>query len=332
MAEPTTSEKGLDDLLASGLPSGSVTKKIPIDLAGERLDRAAANLFPEYSRSRIQLWIDNGALLIDGQAGKRRQPVAEGMKLSLTITTEPQGDWQPQPIEFPVVYEDEHILVIDKPAGLVVHPGAGNIDCTLLNGLLHRYPDLAEVPRAGIVHRLDKDTSGLMVVARNLAAQNHLVQQLQSRSVTRLYQAIVMGGPTASGCINAPIGRNPKNRLKMAVVRNGKEAITHYRVLSSFRAHKLLQLKLETGRTHQIRVHLAHNNWPIVGDQLYAGKSRLPKGCSTELRSLLEGFSRQALHAVQLELIHPASGQHCAWQSELTADIQKILVELQSDV
>ena len=332
MAEPTISESELDDLLAPSVQSEPVTKIVPIELTGERLDRAAANLFPEYSRSRIQLWIDSGALLIDGRAGKRRQPVAEGMSLILTATTEPQGDWQPQFIDFPVIYEDEHIAVIDKPAGLVVHPGAGNWDGTLLNGLLHRYPDLAEIPRAGIVHRLDKDTSGLMVVARTLAAQNNLVQQLQSRSVTRLYQAIVLGGPSASGHINAPIGRNPKNRLKMAVVTKGKEAITHYRVLQSFQAYKLLQLKLETGRTHQIRVHLSHNNWPILGDQLYAGKSRLPKGCTPELRSLIEGFRRQALHAVQLELLHPESGQPCVWKSDLAADIQSMLAVLQSDV
>lgn len=329
--EPTKLEIEAAEMHETLVQLEPVVQKVPPELTGQRLDRAAANLFPEYSRSRIQLWIDGGELLVDGQKGRRRDSVVAGMKLSLKPVTESQGDWQPQDISFPVVYEDEDILVIDKPAGLVVHPGAGNWDGTLLNGLIHKYPDLIEVPRAGIVHRLDKDTSGLMVVAKNLAAQNNLIKQLQARSVTRRYNAIVLGGPTASGLIDEPIGRNPKNRLKMAVVAKGKEAITQYRVKQKFNSHKLLELKLETGRTHQIRVHLAHNNWPILGDPLYGGKSRLPKGCSDALRAAIESFPRQALHAVQLQLVHPKTGELVSWDSPLAADMQIMLEALEDN-
>jgi 23S rRNA pseudouridine1911/1915/1917 synthase len=323
--EPTILEIEPDEMHETLVQLESAVQIVPPELAGQRLDRAAANLFPEYSRSRIQLWIDGGELLVDGQKKRRRDAVVVGMKLNLNPVTESQGDWLPQDIFFPVVYEDEDILVVDKPAGLVVHPGAGNWDGTLLNGLIHNYPGLIEIPRAGIVHRLDKDTTGLMVVAKNLVAQNNLVKQLQARSVTRLYKAIVFGGPTASGKIDQSMGRNPKNRLKMAVVANGKEAITEYRVKQKFNSHKLLELQLKTGRTHQIRVHLAHNNWPILGDPLYGGKSRLPKGCSDEFRSAIENFPRQALHAFRLQLKHPKTGELVSWDSPLAADMQAML-------
>jgi 23S rRNA pseudouridine1911/1915/1917 synthase len=329
--EPTILEIEPDEIHETLVQLESVVQTVPPELAGQRLDRAAANLFPEYSRSRIQLWIDGGELLVDGQKKRRRDAVVVGMKLNLNPVTESQGDWQHQDIFFPVVYEDEDILVVDKPAGLVVHPGAGNWDGTLLNGLIHKYPGLIEIPRAGIVHRLDKDTTGLMVVAKNLVAQNNLVKQLQARSVTRLYKAIVFGGPTASGKIDEPMGRNPKNRLKMAVVANGKEAITAYRVKQKFNSHKLLELKLETGRTHQIRVHMAHKNWPILGDPLYGGKSRLPKGCSEELRAAIEGFPRQALHAFRLQLNHPKSGELVSWGSPLATDMQAMLEVLKDN-
>ena len=319
MVDPTSSETEADELQAM------LMQDVPERLQGFRLDRAAADLFPEYSRSRIQLWIDQGALLVNGSKAGRRDTAITGMRLSLIPSDESQGEWHAQHIPIPLVYEDEDIFVIDKPAGLVVHPGAGNWDNTLLNALLYIDPGLRQVPRAGIVHRLDKDTSGLMVVARNLAAQNNLVRQLQARAVSRIYQAIVTGGPTASGSINEPIGRNPKNRLKMAVVSNGKEAITHYRILQKCESHKLLELQLETGRTHQIRVHLSHNNWPIVGDPLYCGKSRYPKGIGAELCKAIDLMQRQALHAVRLELVHPKIGKKMAWESTLAPDIQELL-------
>ncbi len=323
--EPTISVIEADEL------QETLVQEVPPELIGQRLDRVAAILFPEYSRSRIQLWIDDGALLVDGQPGRRRDSVVAGMKLSLKPVTDAQGDWLPQDISFPVIHEDEDILIVDKPAGLVVHPGAGNWDGTLLNGLICKYPGLIEVPRAGIVHRLDKDTSGLMVVAKNLPAQNHLIKQLQARSVTRLYNAIVLGGPTASGKIDEPISRNPKNRLKMAVVPGGREAVTHYRVKERFDSYQLLELKLETGRTHQIRVHLAHNNWPILGDPLYGGKTRLPRGCSEDLRAAITSFPRQALHAVGLQLVHPKTGELLSWDSPLAADIQMMLETLEEN-
>jgi 23S rRNA pseudouridine1911/1915/1917 synthase len=324
MVDPTISEIETEEL------QETLVRDVPTHLQGFRLDRAAAEMFPDYSRSRIQLWIDEGALLVNGSNAGRRDSVIAGMQIQLTPVSDTQGEWQAQDIPISLVYEDEHLFVIDKPAGLVVHPGAGNWDNTLLNGMLHLDPNLRQVPRAGIVHRLDKDTSGLMVVARTLAAQTELVRQLQARSVSRIYQAIVTGGPTASGSISEPIGRSPKNRLKMAVVAKGKEAITHYRVLKKFGTHELLELKLETGRTHQIRVHLAYNNWPIVGDPLYSGKSRFPKGVSSGLRSAVESMHRQALHAVRLELRHPATGELMSWQSSLAEDIQDLLCSLEA--
>jgi len=325
MVDPTISEIEVEE------QEQTMLTDVPERLQGFRLDRAAADLFPEFSRSRIQLWIDEGALRVNGAKAGRRDAVMAGMQLSLTPQYESQGEWQAESIPISVVYKDEDLIVIDKPAGLVVHPGAGNWSGTLLNGLLHLDPDLRQVPRAGIVHRLDKDTSGLMVVARNISSQNNLVRQLQSRQVSRVYQAIVTGGPTASGTVDEPIGRNPKNRLKMAVVPSGKEAITHYRVLQKFGTHELLELRLETGRTHQIRVHMAHNNWPILGDPLYGGKARFPKGIGVELRESIERMQRQALHAVRLELKHPKSGEVFSWESPLASDIQLLLDLLQAD-
>ena len=329
MVDPTSSEIEIDELEET--LQKKMVQDVPERLQGFRLDRAAADLFPEYSRGRIQIWIDEGSLLVNGKLAGRRESVVTGMQLSLTPTSDTAGEWQPQPIPLTFVYEDEDIFVIDKPSDLVVHPGPGNWDGTLLNALLHRDPLLRGVPRAGIVHRLDKDTSGLMVVARNLEAQNKLVQQLQARTVSRIYHAIVWAGPTASGTVDEPIGRSPKNRLKMAVVPGGKEAITHYRVLNKFRAHELLELKLETGRTHQIRVHMAHNNWPIVGDQLYGGKARYPKGIESDLRQSIDSMQRQALHAVRLELRHPRTNEVMSWQSPVAADIQSLLDALQFD-
>lgn len=298
------------------------------DQAGKRLDQVAADLFPEYSRSRLQRCIDDGQLLVDDQTAERRQKVQAGMVISLRVELVDEGEWIAQDISVDILYEDKYLLVLNKPVGLVVHPAAGNRDGTLLNALLYRYPDLREIPRAGIVHRLDKDTSGLMVVARTLPAQTALVKQLQARSVKRQYEAVVAGGPVTAGKVDAPIGRSGTNRLKMAVLASGKPAVTHYRVIRRFEGFSHMQLNLETGRTHQIRVHMTHMHWPLVGDPLYGGKPRLPKGCSLELRSAIENFSRQALHAVQLALIHPHSGAEMSWQSSFPDDMQFLLDRL----
>lgn len=239
---------------------------------------------------------------------------------------------QAESIDLDIVYEDEHILVVNKPAGLVVHPAAGNYTGTLVNALLHYLPQMAELPRAGIVHRLDKDTTGLMVVAKTLAAHNRLVRQLQARSVSREYEAVAIGQFTGPGKVDAPIGRHPKQRKKMAVVpHGGKPAVTHFRVLRRFDWHAHLRLKLETGRTHQIRVHMAHIHHPLVGDPLYGGRFKKPAGIDPHLAEVLRQFPRQALHAAELGLEHPASGEYMRWTAPLPADMQMLLTELEQD-
>ena len=275
------------------------------DWAGKRLDHALADMFPDYSRSRLQQWLKDGQITVNGEVLRAKDKVAGGEEVELYPKLECDTDWQAQDIPLDIVHEDEHILVIHKPAGLVVHPAAGNQDGTLLNGLLFHDTELATLPRAGIVHRLDKDTSGLLVVARTLKAQKQLVDQLQERAFLREYRAVVNGVLTAGGTVDEPIGRHPVHRKRMAVVHNGKTAITHYRIEQRFRAHSLLRVKLETGRTHQIRVHMAHINHPIVGDPVYGGRLKLPKGCTDELVETLRSFKRQALHAtLLLSLIH----------------------------
>ena len=295
--------------------------------SGKRLDQVAAELFGDYSRSRIKQWIDDGALQVDGQVRKPKDRLVGGEQLTLQATIEPAGEWQPEPITLNIVYEDDHLLVINKPTNLVVHPAAGNYSGTLLNGLLHHCPSLENVPRAGIVHRLDKDTTGLMVVAKTLAAHHDLVRQLQARSVKREYEAVVQGTMTGGGTVEAAIGRHPRSRTKMAVVSHGgKEAITHYRLIHKFRDHTHIRLGLETGRTHQIRVHMAHISHPLVGDATYAGRMKLPKGASGELIELLRnGFKRQALHAASLALVHPHSGEIMEWDAALPADFENLL-------
>lgn len=302
-----------------------LTEIVPGELAGERFDRIAAELFDEFSRSRLQKWIADGHLKVDGEKLRPREKLSEGAKLSLAVVLEEEGDWQPEAMSLKILYEDESLIVVDKPADLVVHPAAGNRDGTLLNGLLYQYPELINLPRAGIVHRLDKDTSGLMVVARTLQAHNHLVDQLQARSVSREYLALVNGTPVAGATIRTCYGRHPGQRLKMAVLPRGKDAITHFRVERRFPNHTLLKVNLETGRTHQIRVHLAHMKYPIVGDPLYGGRPRVPAGASQELRDALQQFPRQALHAAKLELEHPATGELCSWRSELPDDMAGLL-------
>lgn len=273
--------------------------------------------------------MDEGRVLLDGKPASPKTRVWGGEIVE--VMTEPDPEevaYLPEPVDFPVVYEDTTLLVIDKPAGLVVHPAAGNWSGTLLNGLLHRYPDLTSVPRAGIVHRLDKDTSGLMVVARTLKAQTDLVRQLQARTVKRLYLAVAQGMVKRDGTVNAPIGRDPKNRLKMAVVENGKPAITHYSVIEPYPRHTLVECRLETGRTHQIRVHMAHLGHALAADPVYGGK---PGSFSDELKTVLAALNRQALHAAKLALIHPETGTQQQWESPLPADMLQLIAQLRKE-
>ncbi|ARN72820.1 23S rRNA pseudouridine(1911/1915/1917) synthase RluD [Oceanicoccus sagamiensis] len=302
------------------------------ELSGSRFDQIAAQLFPDYSRARLQLWIKSGELTVNGETKKTREKLLSGDLLVLKAEVENEERWEAEDIDLDIVYEDEALLVINKPAGLVVHPAAGHASGTLLNALLAHDPNIASVPRAGIVHRLDKDTSGLMVVAKTLAAQNHLVNQLQARTVSREYEAVVFGSMTGGGKVEADIGRHPKQRVKMAVVTlGGKEAITHYRLLKRFANHCHIRCMLETGRTHQIRVHMAHIKHPLVGDPLYAGRPRLPKGASEDLINGLRGFSRQALHARRLSLVHPLTDEEISWEVPLVEDMVELLALLERE-
>jgi len=305
---------------------------VPEHMAGARLDQVAAELFSSYSRSRLQKWIKDGELLVDGKSCRPRDKLFGGEQLSVKALLEPEGEWLAEAIELDVCYEDEDILVINKPAGLVVHPAAGNYQGTLLNGVLHYLPANENIPRAGIVHRLDKETSGLMVVAKTLVAHQSLVKQLQAKTVSREYLAIVQGVMTGGGTVDKPIGRHPQARTKMAVLDfGGKEAVSHYRVIERFPAHTLIRVKLETGRTHQIRVHMASIGYPLVGDSTYGGRLKLPKGSSQELHDALRAFRRQALHATQLALSHPVSGEHMEWQALPPADFNRLFAVLKSD-
>jgi len=303
------------------------------DLSGLRLDQAAAQLFPEYSRARLQQWIKDGDLRVDGQPARVKDKVFGGEELSLHAASESIDQYLPENIELDIIHEDDAVLVINKPVGLVVHPAAGNYTGTLLNGLLAYCPDLAELPRAGIVHRLDKDTSGLMVVAKTLEAHLDLVTQLQQRSVTRHYEAIVQGVLTAGGTIDAPIGRHPVQRQKRAVSEGegAREAITHYRVKTRFRCHTHIQVQLETGRTHQIRVHMAHLGYPVVGDQVYGGRYKPPRAASPQLLDFLQHFKRQALHARTLGFYHPETTIYVQWEAPLPEDMQVLLTLLEQD-
>lgn len=308
-----------------------LSAEVPSELGGQRLDQVAAQLFAEHSRSRLSAWIKEGRLTVDGGVLRPRDIVHGGAILALSAEQEAQGEWIAQDIELDIVYEDDDILVINKPAGLVVHPAAGHADGTLLNALLHHVPDIINVPRAGIVHRLDKDTTGLMVVAKTIQAQTKLVAQLQSRTVSRIYECIVIGVVTAGGKINAPIGRHGQQRQRMAVMEGGKPAVSHYRVLERFRSHTHVRVKLETGRTHQIRVHMSHINFPLVGDQAYGGRFRIPPAASATMVDALKTFPRQALHARFLELEHPTTGQRMSWESPLPDDFVWLLSLLKQD-
>jgi 23S rRNA pseudouridine1911/1915/1917 synthase len=317
---------------AAGVRAGTVDLVIPPDCAGLRLDQALARLFPEVSRSRVQQWIHDERVRVDGKLRRVRDIVRGGENVSVAVPAAAEGDWPAQALPLEVVYEDDTLLVINKPPGLVVHPGAGNPEGTLLNALLHRAPELRQLARAGIVHRLDKETSGLMVVARTEAARLDLIEQLSARSVEREYLALLSGTLISGGTVDAPIGRHPRERTRMAVHAHGREAVSHYRVEKRYRAHTLVRVKLESGRTHQIRVHMAHLKYPVVGDPEYGGRLRIPPGASDELKQFLHAFKRQALHAAKLGLIHPATGKKMHWSAPVPEDMAALLRALAKDV
>lgn len=300
---------------------------------GQRLDQALAEMFPDYSRSRIKVWILDGLVQVNGVVlATPKEKMLGGEAVEINAVLEEDTRWAAQDIALNIVYEDDDIMVLNKPRDLVVHPGAGNADGTILNALLHYYPAIAEVPRAGIVHRLDKDTTGLMVVAKTVPAQTRLVESLQAREITREYEAVAIGNMTAGGTVEQPISRHPSKRTHMAVNPMGKPAVTHYRIMEHFRAHTRLRLRLETGRTHQIRVHMAHINHPLVGDPLYGGRPRPPKGAADAFVELLRGFDRQALHATMLRLYHPITSIEMEWHAPLPQDMVDLIAAMQADV
>jgi 23S rRNA pseudouridine1911/1915/1917 synthase len=306
-------------------------RTIPEDLAGLRLDQALAKLFPDYSRSRLKSWLVDGQVLVDGRALKPRDRVDGGERVELTARPEVAVASEPEALELEVAYEDDAVLVIDKPAGLVVHPGAGNPSGTLLNGLLHHVPALAGLPRAGIIHRIDKETTGLLLVAKTLPAHTALVRALAERVVMRRYVAVCQGVLTGGGTIDAPIGRHPVDRKRMAVQDEGRPAVTRYTVAERFRGHTRVDVALETGRTHQIRVHFAWRRHPLVGDPVYGGRLALPAGASDALILALREFRRQALHATRLEFPHPDSGEPVCVESPLPPDLEALLRVLRED-
>ncbi|MGK3144611.1 23S rRNA pseudouridine(1911/1915/1917) synthase RluD [Pantoea sp. C2G6] len=299
---------------------------------GQRLDQTLAELFPDYSRSRIKEWILDRRVTVNGvMVDKPKEKVLGGELVAIDAEIEEAQRWEPQDLPLDIVYEDEDIIVINKPRDFVVHPGAGNPDGTVLNALLHHYPAIMDVPRAGIVHRLDKDTTGLMVVAKTVPAQTHLVESLQRREITREYEAVAIGNMTAGGTVDEPISRHSTKRTHMAVHPMGKPAVTHYRIMEHFRAHTRLRLRLETGRTHQIRVHMSHINHPLVGDPLYGGRPRPPKGASEAFINTLRGFDRQALHATMLRLYHPISGIEMEFHAAIPQDMVDLIAALKAD-
>lgn len=291
-------------------------------MADYRFDRAAASLFPEFSRSRLKAWILSGELTLDGASCKPRERVNVGAVLTIQAVVGDVVKVAAERVEFDIVHEDDELIVINKPAGLVVHPGAGNPGRTLQNGLLHRFPELSEVTRGGIIHRLDKDTSGLLLIARTLGAHTRLTHDLSERDIKREYLAVCDGALTGGGRVDAPIARHPKSRTKMAVHPTGRPATTHYRVVERYKAHTLIRVQLETGRTHQIRVHMAHIRHGLVGDATYGPRLKLPRGADEAITEVLRGFRRQALHAERLTLTHPASEELLTVEASPPADFQ----------
>ncbi|MCE7031158.1 23S rRNA pseudouridine(1911/1915/1917) synthase RluD [Lysobacter sp. GX 14042] len=304
---------------------------VPDSAAGRRFDAVLAELFPEHSRSRLAGWIKSGQARLDGREVRPRETLHGGEQVTVQAEAEVRTDAGAEDIPLSILYEDAHVIVVDKPAGLVVHPGAGNPTGTLVNALLHHDPGLEALPRAGIVHRLDKDTSGVMVVTRSPQAHAALSDQLSSREVHRQYLAVVVGALVAGGTADAPIDRHPRDRLRMAVRGDGREAVTHFRLRERFRIHTLLECRLETGRTHQIRVHMAHLKHPIVGDPVYGGPLKLPRGADPALVEALRGFRRQALHAEVLEFVHPATGEPLRCQAPVPTDMQALVELLRED-
>ena len=305
---------------------------VPESCLGKRFDQTLAIMFPDYSRSRIKEWILAGQVQVNSEVLTRpREKMYGGEVVEINAKVETELRFEAQNIPLDIVYEDEYILVINKPVGLVVHPGAGNPDGTLLNALLHHYPQIGVVPRAGIVHRLDKDTTGLMVIAKTIAAQTNLVEAMQLREITREYEAIACGVMTAGGLVDQPIGRHSTKRTQMAVSFVGRPSVTHYRVMEKYRLHTRLRLRLETGRTHQIRVHMSHITHPLVGDPVYGGRPRPPKNATPELLMKLRSFKRQALHAAMLSLFHPITGEEMTWHAELPEDFVELVKLLQVD-
>lgn len=304
---------------------------IPDALGGMRLDQALAKILTDHSRTQIQEWIKNGEITGKGKSLKARDLVLGGEEIMVDASLKAQPIYEAQAIELNIVYEDDALLVINKPAGMVVHPGAGNAHGTLLNALLHHAPVLQKLPRAGIIHRLDKNTSGLLVIAKTANALKSLSKQLKARTISRIYQAIVSGVLTGGGTVDEPIGRHPIQRKRMTVIDTGKTAVTHYRIIEKYRAYTRVKVQLETGRTHQIRVHFAHTRHPLLGDQIYGGRLQLPKGATPELIFQLRTFKRQALHASELGLTHPVTGKQMLWQAPLPNDMQALINVLKAD-
>jgi 23S rRNA pseudouridine1911/1915/1917 synthase len=312
-------------------PEEKLAVVLPDDAAGLRLDQALARLLPQHSRASLQLWIRAERVQVEGRLPRASAKVRGGERVEIVIPQAPAGDWAAQAIPLDIVYEDDDLLVINKPAGLVVHPGAGNPEGTMLNALLHHAPTLNKLARAGIVHRLDKETSGLLVVAKTEHTRLDLIEQLKARTLKREYLALVQGLLVAGGTVDAPIGRHSQVRTRMTVNEGGRPAVSHYRIEKKYRAHTLLRVKLESGRTHQIRVHMAHLKHPLVGDPVYGGRLHLPKGASPALIAALQGFKRQALHAARLGLVHPVSGKEMEWEAPMPDDMRALLKVLEKD-
>ncbi len=304
---------------------------LPDDLVGLRLDQALSKLLSTYSRTQIQDWIKSHEITLNGEPAKAKDVVIGGELVEINAQLKAQPAWEAQAIALEVLYEDDALLIINKPIGMVVHPGSGNANNTLLNALLHHAPQLKDLPRAGIIHRLDKDTSGLLVVAKTAAALTDLSAQLKNRTIKRIYQAIIFGILTSGGTVDEPIGRHPMQRKRMAIMDTGRPSVTHFRVMEKYRNHTRVKVKLETGRTHQIRVHMAHIQHAILGDPVYGGRLQLPKGATPPLVDILRRFKHQALHAYELGLIHPVSGEAMTWRAPLPQDMLELIEILRKD-
>lgn len=314
------------------MPQITLSAEVQPEQMGQRLDQTLAELFPEYSRSRLKTWIEADLVKLNNRITNiPREKVFGGERIEIIVEVEDETRFEAENIPLNIVYEDDDIIVINKPKDLVVHPGAGNPNGTVLNALLYHYPPISEVPRAGIVHRLDKDTTGLMVVAKTIPAQTKLVRDLQKRKITREYEAVASGIMTKGGTVDQPMARHATKRTLMAVHPMGKPAVTHYRIMENYRNYTRLRLRLETGRTHQIRVHMAHIAHPLLGDQTYGGRPRPPKNASEDFMEVLRNFKRQALHAVMLRLSHPITGEMMEWYAPLPDDFVELLNALKAD-